>query len=131
MLEAALAQVIPEPQDQGLVHRGDSLLGPVPARGAGLGQVHRDHRFPESRQHRHGLPRLIQGQAAAVKDELIVAPHLVHIDQGHPVFPGVGLEQPVAQLFFAHLEGRGGNIDEHRGALVGPGPGWGPGDRGA
>ena len=98
MLEAALAQVIPQAQDQGLVHRGDLLLGPVPARGAGLRQVHRDHRFGKSRQHRDGLPGLVQGLAAAVKDELIVAPHLVHIDQGNPVFPGVGLEQPVAQL---------------------------------
>ena len=78
-----------------------------------------NHRFPESRQHRDGLPSLIQRQAAAVKNQLIVAPHLVHIDQGDAVFPGVGLEQPVAQFLFAHLEGRGGNIDEHRGALLG------------
>ena len=76
---------------------------------------------PKSRQHRDGLPRLVQGLAAAVKDELIVAPHLVHVDQGNPVFPGVALEQPVAHFLFAHLEGRGGNIDEHRGAALGLG----------
>ena len=101
------------------MHRGDLLLGPVETRGAGLGQVHRHHRLFKSRQHRDGLPRLIQGQAAAVEDELVITPHLVDIDQGNPVFPGVVLEQAVAQLLFAHLKGRGGNINEHRGPLPG------------
>jgi hypothetical protein len=45
-------------------------------------QIHRDEGLLKAGQHRQGLPLGVKGQAVAVENELVIAPHLVEIDKG-------------------------------------------------
>ena len=105
LAEAALPEVVPQTQNQGLAHRGDGLLGHIEALDTRLPQIHGDHRFLKGGQDRDGLPVPVQGHAAAVEDEFVVAPHLVQVHERQMVAPGVITDQPVPQLLFVHLEG--------------------------
>ena len=68
-----------------------------------------------------GQPRpvRVQSHGLSVKDELVVAANLVHVNEGLAVILDVIVEEVVADLFLAHLEGRGRNVEHQGGPLLG------------
>ena len=85
--ESALAQIIAQAQHQRLVDRFQSAAGQVHRPGGALlkspadGNIHHQQVFLKILRLRDDVARLVERHAVAVKDQLIVAPHLVDIHQ--------------------------------------------------
>ena len=123
--EAALADVIAEPQREGLerlrLGRRADLGERCAGRDASSGGVHvADEKvLLEVAPAHHQVALAVEPERVPVEHQLVVAPDLVHVEQGSPVLRRFLSNHVAADRGLADREGTRRDIEQDRGAAVG------------
>ncbi len=116
--EAAFPHVVAEAEDERLVDRFDPAERLEKPGRPGPPRIDGQDVFLEGRADGHGLAPPVEGETAAVENELVVRPDLVDEDEGPAVLAGVSADEAEADLFLAGVERRGRDVEKERRALA-------------